>query len=94
MAEVVTNPPAIRGIVYSDRALRSFTHPNTRLKAIEPGDRCCHCGGDCDGEGFAFMNWIAYRINGHPLCARSSCYGARWDEFNGKREGCGCGRRK
>lgn len=94
MAEVATNPLPLRGILYSEAALRSFDSPHTRLRAVEPGDRCCHCGQDCDGEGFACGNWTAYRVNGHPICARSTCYTAKWDEFAGRREGCHCGRRR
>jgi hypothetical protein len=95
VAEVRTSPlPPLKGILYSDRQLQSFAHRYSRLKPIQVGDRCCHCGGDCDGEGFAnASNGVSLRINGHPLCSRFSCYGARWDEFNAKRSGCNCGLR-
>jgi hypothetical protein len=93
MAEVRTTSLPARGILYSELALKSFASPHTRLRAIEPGDRCCHCRRDCDGEGFANGNWTAYRVNGHPICARSQCYGAKWDEFKGIRSACHCGRR-
>lgn len=96
MAEVRTDPLPPQGILYSDRQLQNFSHHLSRLKPVEAGDRCCHCGQDCDGEGFAAAgtNAVAVRVNGHPICARFSCYGAKWDEFNGKRSGCNCGLRK
>lgn len=95
MAEVVTNPlPPPTGIYYSEAELRAMDYPLSRLKPVEPGDLCCHCGGDCDQRGFANGHFKALRIRGHPLCARSTCYTAKWDEFNGRREGCRCGRRK
>lgn len=94
MAEVRTDPLPARGILYSDRQLRSFANRYSRLQPIEPGDLCCHCGKDCDGEGFATGHSTAFRIFGHPFCARFSCYGPRWDEFNGRRSGCNCGLRK
>lgn len=95
MAEVRDGPlPPLKGILYSDKQLRSFAHHYSRLKPVEPGDRCCHCGQDCDGEGFANAHFTAHRVQGHPFCSRFSCYGAKWDEFNGRRSGCNCGLRK
>lgn len=95
MAEVVSNPlPPPSGIFYNDVELRAMQNELSRLKPIEPGDRCCHCTLDCDGEGFSRMNWKAFRVRGHPICARSTCYSVKWDEFNGRRDACRCGRRK
>lgn len=91
MAEIVTNPLPIRGISYSDRQLYSFDHPLSRLKPVEPGDACCNCGLDCDGDGFAWGTFIAKRINRHPICARPKCYDAQLDEYFGRRSGCRCG---
>jgi hypothetical protein len=93
MAEVRTDSLPPGGILYSARQLESYAHPLSRLKAVEPGDLCCSCGRDCDGVGFANSSTsaVAVRIHGHPLCARASCYLARWDEFRGGRNGCGCG---
>lgn len=95
MAEVITNPlPRPAGIFYSEKELRNMEGSLSRLKPIEPGDLCCHCCQPCDDEhGFSNVNWKAFRIRGHPICARGSCYGAKWDEFNGRRDGCRCGRR-
>jgi hypothetical protein len=83
--------PPPQGILYSEKALVSMTHRLSKLKPIEPGDRCCNCGEDCDGEGFAIGKFNAVRINGHPLCARGRCYGAQLSEFAGRRDGCRCG---
>lgn len=95
-AEVVTGPlPNPAGIHYTDWQLRSYAHRYSRLKPIEPGDLCCHCGLDCDGAGFApAAIGCAVRVNGHPLCGRGSCYWSHLDEFSGKRTDCRCGRRK
>lgn len=94
MAEVVTSLPRAQGIYYPDTILKAYSHPLSRLKAVEVGDVCCNCGGDCDQEGFAWKNFTAKRINGHPLCSRPKCLDAQLDEFWNKRNGCGCGRRK
>jgi hypothetical protein len=97
MAEIVTDPlPNPPGIFYSDRQLTDMSRAATRLKPIEPGDLCCNCGQNCDdGEGFCSnVNFIAYRINGHPICAREKCWDARMAEFTRNRRACGCGRRK
>ena len=94
MAEIVTNPlPPPNGITYSEKQLATFARKFSKLKAIQPGDVCCSCGLDCDGEGFHPDRWIALRVNGHPLCGRPKCYDAAWDEFMGKRTSCSCGRR-
>jgi hypothetical protein len=95
MAEIVTEPlPAPRGIFYADDSLKTMQHRYSRLKPIEPGDVCCNCGLDCDGPGFSISIFKAYRVQGHPICARFKCHDAKMDEFVGKRIGCGCGRRK
>lgn len=91
MAEIVTNPLPSRGILYSEKALANMSHPLSRLKPVEPGDRCCNCGEDCDMEGFAQGYFHAVRVNGHPFCARGRCYGAHLAEFTGQRSGCRCG---
>ena len=91
MAEVVTNPLPARGVLYSDKQLAQMNHPLSRLKPIEEGDRCCNCGGDCDGDGFANGTFQAARVNGHPICARGNCYAAKLAEFAGHRDGCRCG---
>ena len=94
MAEIVTDPlPHPRGIAYSDRQLRSMEPRYSMLKPIEPGDTCCHCRQDCDGDGFSAGSFTAYRVRGHPICARSKCHDAKMDEFVGKRLACGCGLR-
>lgn len=92
MAEIVTNPPTIRGIAYSARQLESYAHPGSQLKPVEPGDTCCSCGQDCDGAGFAWEHFTAVRVHGHPFCARANCYYAKMTEFAGTRSGCRCGR--
>jgi hypothetical protein len=79
------------GIVYSEKQTASMAQRFSRLKPVEPGDVCCHCRQDCDGEGFSIANATAYRINGHPLCARPKCYDARMSEFSGQRGSCSCG---
>jgi len=95
MAEVVTSPLRPRTISYTEKQLASFAHKFSRLKPIEAGDLCCNCGLDCDGEGFAnFATFMAYRINGHPICSRPKCTDAAWDEYHGRRSGCGCGLRR
>jgi hypothetical protein len=87
--------PAPSGICYTARQLETMKLQYSRFKPIEPGDLCCNCRQDCDGEGFSSSpNFTAYRVNGHPICARGKCYDARIDEFSGRRVGCGCGRRK
>ena len=91
MAEVVSNPLPYSGIMYSEKSLESMTSPYSKLKHVEPGDTCCNCGGDCDGDGFAIAEFRANRINGHPFCARGACYSARISEFIGGRDGCRCG---
>lgn len=93
--EIVTKPlPNPPGISYTDDQLRVMQLHHSRLKPIEPGDLCCHCGKDCDGEGFSIGTFRAYRINGHPLCGRTSCYDAHREEFVYRRQECRCGRRK
>jgi len=94
MAEVVTGPLPHSGILYSEKSLESMSSRFSKLKPVEPGDTCCHCGGDCDGEGFAIAEYRANRINGHPFCARGACYAARISEFCGLRNGCNCGMKK
>jgi len=81
----------VQGITYSEKRLDSMSGPYSRLKPIEPGDTCCNCGRDCDGEGFVMGNFHAVRVNGHPFCARGRCYAAQIDEFIGRRDGCHCG---
>lgn len=93
-AEVVTEPPRPAGIFYTEFELGAMVHKYSRLKPIEPGDLCCNCRLDCDGEGFSQANFKAYRIQGHPLCARGKCYDHHIAEFCGRRQDCGCGRRK
>lgn len=94
MAEIILNPlPRPAGISYSERQLASFAHPHSRLKAVEPGDTCCNCGHDCDGDGFAWNTFTAKRINGHPICSRPKCIDAQMDEYQGRRDACLCGRR-
>jgi hypothetical protein len=83
--------PAETGILYSEKNLDNMSHRLSRLKPVEPGDVCCNCGGDCDGPGFSIQGFHAFRINGHPLCARNCCYGAHLAEFTGRRDGCRCG---
>jgi hypothetical protein len=83
--------PPPQGIMYAEKHLASMSHKLSKLKPVEPGDTCCNCGGDCDGEGFAIGDFHALRINGHPICARASCYGAHLSEFAGRRDGCRCG---
>jgi hypothetical protein len=82
---------------YPDRVLDSMESRYSVLQPIQPGDVCCSCGRDCDGEGFAHTLGTAlsyaYRVFGHPICGRLSCYQARWDEFKNQRSGCGCGLR-
>jgi hypothetical protein len=82
------------GIAYTEKQTASMAGRYSRLKPVEPGDRCCHCQLDCDEEGFASGNANAYRINGHPMCSRSTCYFARMSEFAGRRDGCSCGRKR
>jgi hypothetical protein len=94
MAEVRDGPLPAGKILYSEKQLQSYAGRYSRLKPIQPGDLCCHCGLDCDGDGFARYTWTAARVYGHPICARGSCYGAKWDEFNGQRSECNCGIRK
>lgn len=91
VTETLTNPP---GIAYSEFELLTMEHRNSRLKPIEPGDLCCNCLLDCDSEGFSVAQFKAYRINGHPLCARGKCYDQHMHEFCGRRQDCKCGRRK
>lgn len=79
------------GITYSEKSLASMSSRYSRLKPIEPGDTCCNCGADCDGDGFAIGNFHAVRVNGHPFCARAQCYAAQINEFTGRRDGCRCG---
>jgi hypothetical protein len=93
MAEVKDGPLPARTILYTEKQLANFEGRFSRLKPIEPGDRCCNCGLDCDGEGFSISGFTAVRVYGHPLCARTACYWVVWDEFNGKRAGCSCGKR-
>lgn len=81
----------VQGITYSEKKLDSMSSPYSRLKPIEPGDICCNCGRDCDGEGFVMGHFHAVRVNGHPFCARGRCYAAQIDEFIGRRDGCHCG---
>jgi len=78
-------------IIYSEKQAASMALRFSRLKPVEPGDLCCNCRLDCDEEGFANGTAHAYRINGHPFCARAGCYDARMDEFSGQRGGCACG---
>jgi hypothetical protein len=94
MAEIITDPLPPRGILYSQKSLDDMAHPHSRLKPVEPGDRCCNCGGDCDGEGFAWINFVAKRVNGHPICTRPKCLDAQMQEFLGRRSGCRCGQKK
>jgi hypothetical protein len=94
MDEEKQDPAPAEKILYSEKQLKNFEGRYSLLKPIQPGDLCCNCGRDCDGEGFALMNWRAYRVRSHPICARGSCTGARWDEFNGRRSACRCGVRK
>jgi hypothetical protein len=83
--------PAPRpGICYTGKQLTTMGSKFSRLKPVEPGDLCCHCGADCDGEGFASGLQTAARINGHPICARPSCYIARLSEYGGHRHACKC----
>jgi hypothetical protein len=91
VSEPLANPP---GIWYSNFEIASMMHRYSRLKPIEPGDLCCNCRKDCDREGFSVAEFKAYRINGHPLCARGTCYDTHIAEFCGRRQDCGCGRRK
>ena len=77
--------------MYSEKQTASMAQRFSRLKPVVEGDLCCHCRQDCDGEGFAQGNATAYRINGHPLCARPACYDARMMEFTGQRGECSCG---
>ena len=79
------------GIMYSEKSLADMASHYSKLKPVEPGDTCCNCGGDCDGEGFAIGEFHAARINGHPFCARGACYASRIQEFTGRRDGCRCG---
>jgi hypothetical protein len=78
-------------IRYSDHQLASYDHHHSRLKPIQPGDLCCNCGGDCDGDGFGWLNFVAVRVNGHPLCSRPKCLDAQMAEFTGHRGPCRCG---
>ena len=81
-------------ILYDDKRMEAMSHPYSRLKPIEPGDTCCNCGQDCDGEGFSGSGgFIARRVNGHPLCARSRCYSAQLTEYASQRNGCRCQKR-
>jgi len=88
---VSQDQPSEQGILYSEKQLANYSHRLSRLKPVEPGDMCCSCGDDCDGPGFAVGEFHALRINGHPICARGSCYGAQIAEFSGRRDGCRCG---
>ena len=81
-------------VSYGAAQLEHMEHPLSRLKPIEPGDTCCNCGQDCDGEGFASGHFLAHRVNGHPFCARPGCYGPKLNEWEGMREGCRCGLRE
>jgi len=81
----------VEELAYTEKQLASMANRFSRLKPVEPGDLCCNCGESCEGEGFAQVNANAYRINGHPLCARAGCYYARFQEFGGGRNGCRCG---
>ena len=81
-------------IAYSEKQIVNLARKYSRLTPIEPGDVCCNCGEDCDGDGFAWGSFTAYRVNGHPLCSRPKCKQAQWDEYLGRRNGCRCGRRK
>ena len=90
-AEVVTE---LRPMGYSERQIQGMTLKYSYLKPIEPGDLCCHCQQDCDGPGFSVAGFTAYRVRGHPFCARPLCYEAHLDEFTGKRRDCRCGQRK
>lgn len=94
MAEVVTNPLPIRGILYTERTMENMRHPHSRLKPVEAGDICCNCGGDCDGDGFAWHNFTARRVDGHAICSRPKCLDAQMQEFLGRRSGCRCGARQ
>jgi hypothetical protein len=76
---------------YTPQQLEGMSHPHSRLAPIQPGDVCCACGGDCDGEGFAWANFTAHRVNRHPICARPKCIDAQHQEFAGFRSGCRCG---
>jgi hypothetical protein len=78
---------------YSEKQQAAMAHRFSRLKPVEAEDICCHCRKSCE-EGFAIDNMTAYRINGHPLCARPGCYYARLAEFFGHRHLCSCGRNK
>jgi hypothetical protein len=78
-------------IAYSAEKLASYAHPYSQLQAVEPGDVCCNCGRDCDGEGFAQGHYHAVRVHGHPFCARGGCYYAKITEYAGSRSGCRCG---
>ena len=88
MPEVVANPT---GITYDEKTLATMNGPYSKLKPIEPGDTCCNCGDDCDGEGFVVGKFRAMRVNGHPFCSRGGCYPAQIEEFVGRRSGCRCG---
>jgi hypothetical protein len=92
--EVLNELSRPSGICYTDDEMLAMQSRYTMLKPIEPGDRCCHCGKDCDDEGFSSGVFRAYRFRGHPLCARTSCYFVRFDELVGKRHDCKCGTRK
>lgn len=96
MAEIVTDPlPNPVGVGYTEYQLESMKSPTSRLTPIQPGDLCCHCGLDCDGAGFSTVGTFkAYRIRGHPICARPECYDAHMDEFVGRRNSCRCGARQ
>jgi hypothetical protein len=81
-------------IAYPDAVLDSMDSRYSKLQPVVPGDVCCHCFKDCDEDGFTSAmessTCYAHRINGHPICARASCYRAKWEEFCGRRSGCGC----
>lgn len=95
MAEIITKiaTHVSPSIAYSEGTIQRWSHRLSRLKPVEPGDVCCNCGGDCDGVGFAWENFTAKRVNGHPLCSRPKCLDAQMDEFWGKRSGCSCGKK-
>jgi hypothetical protein len=84
-------------LAYPERHLESMASQYSALQPIEPGDVCCSCQNDCDGEGFSqslgSATAYAHRIFGHPICARLGCYQAKWDEYKNQRSGCHCGRR-
>ena len=92
MAEIVNDPPRASG--YSASQIAGMALRYSRLQPIQPGDLCCHCRQDCDGEGFSYAQFTAARVRGHPICARATCYDARMDEFTGRRRSCQCGARR